>query len=108
MSPTNRTTAVTLPLIVALALTACSPHADQGVEKTNCTLVGQMVGAPPGDQAAMASKVLSAGSSGDHDLDAAMAHLADSLKGGSSVLADQAVAKVRAVCAGLGMWRTFH
>ena len=96
-------------LAVALLAASCaSPHTNLTAARNDCTAVGRLLGAPPGDQAAWIKEIVSARQSNISSLDPAMHDLARALDSHNTSVSNHAFDEVITACARLKLWHVYH
>lgn len=98
-----------LAVLAALLVASCaSSHPSITAARNDCTAVGRLSGAPPGDQAPWIKEIIRARQSGISSLDQAMHDLARALDSNNTSASNHAFTEVITACAGLNLWHVYH
>jgi hypothetical protein len=103
----GRSVGVVLVGVLALTSSGCSGPSEAA--RTLCTLVGQVLGAPPNSSVAITLPLLvTAESTGDSRLDVAARHLVAAMNRRSTQAISRADSEIQTACVRLGIWQTYH
>ena len=95
--------------IAVIAHYLASVQGHGAAARADCTAVGQYLGGSPSHKPGfVVREVMHPRPSRNRALDGAMRHLAAALRGSYPAGANMAFSRVRAICAALGMWHSYH
>ena len=103
-----------LVLVAAAGITVIAHYLASALDhgaaaRADCTAVGQFLGGSPFHKPGfVVREVMHPRPSGNRALDNAMRQLAAELRGSYPAGANMAFSRVRAICAALGMWHSYH